>query len=81
MQLIHHNIAAGAGLYDFRPDKSSKVLIIINYFAVQRNVRRRRIVTAGEALAPRARGEEHGAPRPAGADICAVRGRGKWGKV
>jgi DNA-binding NarL/FixJ family response regulator len=56
-------------------------LIIINYFAVQRNMPRRRIVTAGEALAPRARGEEHGAPRPPGADICAVHGRGEWEKI
>jgi hypothetical protein len=51
---------AGAGaLYDFRPKKSYKVLIIINYFALQQTLAQWQFVARGEALAHETSGEEH----------------------
>ena len=59
-----HNTVAGGGLYNFRPEILSKLLIIINFRALQPNGARRQFATRGEALAPGPRGEEHCAGRP-----------------
>jgi hypothetical protein len=54
-----HNIATRDGLYDFRPKKLYKLLIIINYFALQQTMAQWQIVARGEALAHETSGEEH----------------------
>jgi hypothetical protein len=48
-----------SALYDFRPKKSYKVLIIINYFALQQTLAQWQFVACGEALAHETSGEEH----------------------
>jgi len=53
------SIEGGGGLYDFRPDRSYNILIIINYFALQRNVVQRRFTSRGEGLALETCGVEH----------------------
>ena len=58
MQHNQHNIVAGDGLYDFRPEKFDKVLIIINYFALQQAVALWQFVTRDEALAHETSGVE-----------------------
>ena len=51
---------AGAGaLYDFWPDESYKLLIIINYFALQQAMAQSQFMTRGEALAHETIGVEH----------------------
>jgi hypothetical protein len=53
------NTAATGSLYDFWPDYPDKVLIIINYFAVQHARAESQFVTRDEALAHETGGVEH----------------------
>jgi hypothetical protein len=54
-----HNTTARDRLYDFWADYPGKVLIIINFFALQQMVVKWQFMTRGEALAHETSGVEH----------------------
>jgi hypothetical protein len=51
--------AGASALYDFWLKKYYKILIIINYFALQQTMAQWQFVARGEALAHETSGEEH----------------------
>jgi hypothetical protein len=53
------NTAATSSLYDFWPDYPGKVLIIINYFALQQTMAKWQFVAHDETLAHETSGVEH----------------------
>jgi hypothetical protein len=54
-----HNTTASDSLYDFWADYPGKVLIFINFFALQQVVAEWQFMTCGEALAHETGGVEH----------------------